>query len=302
MPQDKKPTFVGVPSGEDPVVASYRKSVVQRAQRAGDAQKIPVPNLSKAQEQFDPKKDAPMTLTQMGEAQETMDKVAGGERPSQLSSDTVRGLQALRKEVDEVKQKQPPPPVEEEPAARPQEGSQSQLGESLQEKDDLEMEYLLDRLKQDLINNDEQRDLIEKRVKPMSLADGISSGEFKQLVPIHEALNVMYRSVSPMEIEHIRRLVLEMQLRDERLANLSVDRFSLMQTVASIVHINGEALPTHIKDPGTIRAEFLDKPFLDKYAVIGGYPSPFIHTLSTHAYWFDLRVRKLFTMEALKNG
>jgi hypothetical protein len=311
----KKPQFVGVPQGTDPVVQEYMAGVAKRAKAAGVAQQVPMPNLAQAQAQFDPKKDGALTLAQIGAAQQNAAAVAEGEgQRSGLSAETARGLQALQQQVKQQQsQSQGEPPVEqteteeapqaEEEKAAPAPESPARVSEAIAEADDLELDYLMSRARQDAINNEEQQKIIEARVKPMDLSTGITTGEFRQLVPIKPGvLEVMYRTVSPMEMEHIRRLVLEMQLRDERMSNLSVDRFTLMQTVAAIVHIGGQALPAHIKNPGTLEAEFLDDVFSQKYSIIGGYPSPMIHALSTHAYWFDMRVRRLFTMEALKNG
>jgi hypothetical protein len=314
MPEkSKNPKFVGVPAGTDPVVSKYREGLAARAKKAGQAQRVPMPNLAQAQGQFDPKKDGAMTLSQIAQAQRNVEAAEGVESAeSGLSAETARGLQALHQEAQQQHAAQRGDSVAEETPEMEEEGEDDleetpekrvKISEAMAESDDLELDYLMDRARQDLINNDKQQKIIEARVKPMDLSDGITTGEFKQLVPIKpKVLEVMYRTVSPMEMEHIRRIVLEMQIRDERMSNLSVDRFTLMQTVAALVHINGQALPNHIKKPGTLEAEFLEDVFLKKYSIVGGYPGPLIHSLSTHAYWFDMRVRKLFTMDVLKNG
>lgn len=314
------PKFVGVPAGKDPTVAKYMEGLAKRAKQQGEQHRVPVPNLQQAQESFNPKKEGAMTLAQIGQAQRNVEAASqAGEDAGrrELSPQTARGLQALQAEVqkqkaeqDMTKEAEPGEKAQAEPVKKTAEEKADQenkdkvrLREALDDTDDLELEYLLARSRQDLINNEEQRKLIESKVKPMDLSDGILTGEFAQLVPIKPGvLEVKFRTISPMEMEHIRRLVLEMQLRDERMSNLSVDRFTLMQTVAAIVHINGQALPSHVKNPGTVNAEFLDDVFLQKYSIIGGYPSPMIHSLSTHLYWFDLRVRKLFSIEDVKNG
>jgi len=302
------PKFVGVPPGEDPVVAQYRDGVAARARAEGEKKRVKIPNLTEAQSQFNPKKDRPMTLGEMGQAQTIMgDAAEHADQPQQtLSDDSVRGLQALYTATSE--QRGPMTEAEETDETDETEDSvekplPGKLSDAMESTDDLDLDLFMQRMRQDLINNEDQRKIIAARVKPMNLGDGIATGEFTQFVPIKpKTLEVLYRTVSPMEVEHIRRIVLEMELRDERLANMTVDRFSLMQMVASVVSINGKPLPTHLRNPGTIRVEFLEDPFMKKYAIISNYPGPFIHTLSTHSYWFDIRVRELFTMAELKNG
>lgn len=305
------PQFVGVKPGTDPVVSEYQKGVAARAKAAAERQREPIPDLGLAQNQFDPKKDKPMTLGQIGDAQKAMDTVAnqGEEGKRALSPGTLSGLQALHQQASEQRKELPPEEAPKPMLAEAEEGKSSasaeekeRMSQVLRESDDLELEAMMRNMRQDMINNDKQRDIIEAKVKPMNLADGITTGEYRQLVPIKEGLEVLFRSVSPMENEEIRRMVIEMQLKDERLANLSVDRLTLMQTVAAIVHVNGQTMPTHLKNTGTIEAEFLEETFKKKYAIFSSYPSALLHVLATHAYWFDLRVRKLFTMDELKNG
>jgi len=304
-----QPKRVGVPNGPDDIVARYQQGLAKRAKAASEAQRgdFKMPNLANADKAYDPKKDRPMTLSEMGQAQQNMQQVAQGEEKGSLSPETVKGLQALQQaSQEEVKrQNQAPsqPTVEEEKGSPEKEefkASPDQVAESLDSMDDLDLDIMMQRVRNDIINNETERKAIEARVDEIDLEEGLATGEFTQDVPIRPGkLVVKFRTVSPMENDHLRRILFNWNAEDARAQALSGERYGLMQTVASVVKINGTQLPRHVDQQSE---EFDEKVFLQKYTLFSKYPTPLIHALGTHAFWFDSRVRKLFTTENLKNG
>ena len=166
----------------------------------------------------------------------------------------------------------------------------------------MELDLLLERVKSDVINNERERKEIEKRVEPIDLGQGLVTGEWTQTVPIKEGvLTVKFRTLSAQENEAFRALIFRWNAEDPQAINLSSERFGLMQTVAAIVSISGNAFPSHMRREGA-RLVFDEEIFLTKYYQVSSYAAPLIHALGTHAFWFDQRVRKMFTSDNLKNG
>jgi hypothetical protein len=306
------PKHVGVRPGADPVVQKYTRGIVERAQEARAKDRVPIPDLGAAAAQYRPDKDGPMTLSSIAQAQENLRAMNDPTDPNkaQLKPETVQGLRALHEAVA-AQQGPPAPPtpptaVEEKPA--PEKKSFSKMTEeerrAATETSDIDFDLMMRRLRNDVVNNEEERKAIEAKLKDMDIADGLMSGEFRQFVPIVQGkLEVVFRSVSPIEMEEIRRKILEEVIADERIANMASEKLGFWTTVAAIHSLNGQEMPSHLKKPtkGAGR-EFVWDVFMSKVSLYMSYPTPLIHSLSTHAYWFDLRVRKLFTSAALKNG
>lgn len=306
------PKFVGVSNtGRDPVVSKYTQGIAERARAAGSQQKVPIPNLGAAAAEFRPEKDGPMTLEQIARAQENIRAMDKEPEKKSLSPETVAGLRALHEQV--AAQQVPSPPATpsvgepEPPKAEPAKKSVTKLSEDekreLAETSDLDFDLMMKRLRSDVINNTEERKAVEARLKPMDLADGLLTGEFKQHVPIYPGkLEVVFRTITPLENEELRRHILEQVLVDERHANLMGEKYGFMQTVAAVHSLNGQELPKHLLPGDKGGRKFMWDTFQKKVDIFMAYPGPLIHALGTHAHWFDLRVRALFTSTALKNG
>lgn len=313
-PGIQPPKAIGVKPGADPVVAKYTAGIVERAKASREKDRVSIPDLSAAMSQYRPGRDAPMTMAGIAQAQENIRAMSEPNAPDpnrpQLRTETVAGLKALH-EAAAAAQQPPTPPQETKPATaeKPEEKkSFTRLSDeerrAAAETTDLDFDMMMARMRNDVINNEEERKAIEATLTPMDLADGLMTGEFRQFVPIQKGkLEVMYRSLSPMENEEMRRKILEEVLADERMSNQAGEKLAMFQMVASIHSLNGQEMPKHTKalakGPGR---EFIWSVFLDKVTLFMNYPGPLIHALTTHAHWFDLRVRRLFSSTALKNG
>jgi hypothetical protein len=295
----------------DPVVASYKDRVADRAKAHGDERRTPVPDIAAAARDYRPEKEGPMTLAMIGEAQGNIKKMNDGEeKKSILSPGTIAGLHAIH-EATVAQQKQAQPtvsptgPTEPAPAPAPEPSKVNKEREASRastEISDLDFDLALSRMRSDTINNEKEREAVKSRVQPMDLADGLVTGEFKQSVPVVPGkLVIVYRSITPMENEEIRRHVLEEALKDERFAEIQAERYGFMQVVASVVSVNGQEMPKHLRSAGFSRTFDWDV-FNKKVGLFSGYPAALIAAISTHSAWFDVRVRELFATANLKNG
>jgi len=310
MAQD--PKLIGVdPKTPDDVLENYKKGIAARAQ-AQRAARPGLPNLAQANEQYKPGKDRPMTLGQMGEAQRAVEPPKG--TPG-LSEDTVAGLKAmaeharatLKKEVaveqPQTTKAEAKPEVKSDDKDRtPDDLRRKQVDEHLKELDDLEFDRVMRSIQNDVINNDTEKTAVKARVKPIDLTEGLATGEFTQDVPINSALTIRYRTVSPAENQSIRLLLFQWIDKDPRREALSAELYGLMLSVASIVRINTQELPSHLDGTSAYEKTFNEDVFTKKFSLISGYPMPLVHAIGVHGAWFDQRVRELFTSETLKNG
>lgn len=310
-------------------VAGYAAGVAQRTADAKAPPSLGGVRLGGAIP-FDPKKDPGMTLEQIGRGQANMERMMGGDgaavpRVPGLSHDTVAGLSALKAQVEATQKAaapaaSPAAPAAAAPAAAPAatppaaEAPPPPAGtiapkpvsarEALDRMDDLEMERLFRGIQNDVINNAVERDAIRKRVEPIDLVEGISKGEFRQWVPIiPNKLEVEYRSLSGFENHNLRLLLYKFIAEDRNKENIAAELFGLMQTCAAVATIKGiRKEPEHMTGTDVMNREFDEAVFRDKYKRFSSQPAPMLHALSTHALWFDERVREAFSTENVKNS
>lgn len=305
----------------DPTVRNYTAGLVARAQGIGKEQRrdVAIPDLGIAAQNYRPEKDGALTLGQIAQSQENiknMGNASSSQGKPSLSSETLKGLSAVHAatvaEQEKVKARLEgeTAPSHQEPdtsVAPPPPEKKGGLSEAekqrLAETSDLEFDLMMSRVRSDVMNNVEERKAIEGVLEPLDLAQGLMTGEFTQRVPIKKGvLEITFRTITPFENEQIKRHILQKILDEERYAQIHTDSYGAMQVVASVVMINGQEWPTHLKSAGNGSREFMWETFLKKYERFTHYPAPLIQSLSVHANWFDLRVRALFTNAALKNG
>lgn len=307
-----KPPVDLVGASGDSVLQQYKAGIAARAaaRRVGEQRNIP--NLAQANEQFRPTRDGPMSLATMQKAQNLVDPPEKGSVPG-LSQDTLAGLKAINDAARQHQQQHPPQgPKTMETAATtqstdqrielPEDVKKKQLEEKVKDLDDLEFDRMMRAIQTDIINNEKEREAVRKRVKPIDLAEGLASGQFTQDVAIRDGLTIRYRSVSSLENQHIRLLLFDWIDKDPKKENMSAELYGLMLSVASIVRINTNELPSHLVGPDHLSRTFNEDVFTKKFNLFCSYPMPLIHAIAVHGSWFDMRVRELFTSDNLKNG
>jgi hypothetical protein len=307
------PKYVGMkpPQSPDAVVQKYKQGLKERAAAAGKKSRgeVTIPNIASAEKAYNPSKDRPMTLANIGQAQQNMAKVTDGKAKGTLSTETLAGLRELKEITDKERAKMEPvaqetektdPKPEMAPEPEKEKPTPAAQTDALASMDDLELELMMSRIRSDVINNDKERKAVEARLKDIDLSEGLATGEFTQLVPVVPGkLEIMYRTVSQVENDNFRRILFNWNAEDARAQTLAGERYGLMQTIAAVVRINGNEMPKHFD---LSNKQFDEKTFLSKFELVSSYPTPLIHCLGVHAFWFDQRVRKLFTADALKNG
>lgn len=279
-------------------VKNYAEGITTRNNERVEAKKAKplFPNFGQAAVSHDPKRN--VTLGQIGEEQRAAAAAGEEERPPGLSEATLQGLAAVQRANTEAKPAEPVVPAE--PDAEPD----VDLGEPMETSANFELATVLKRLREQQAKDSKSKKVLEKLLVPINLSDGLLSGEFKQSVPIiTDQLTVVYRSLSSLEMYHIRKMVREYLGENPELSNLENELLGLYQTIASVVKFNKtEQKPHLVMQPSGI--PIFDTPtFAEKVARFMLFPYQLLGVLSTHGSWFDERVRALFeTTDAIKNG
>jgi len=249
---------------------------------------------------------------------------APGSPPQQgrLRPETVEGLKKLQTLGDAPPPgPEPPEPDREVAEAHSQDspaGAATRIGggaspnrkldeearKTLENLDDFDLDSLHSMMVRDLFNNEEQRKIIESRCDPMDLADLIMTGIVKQKVPIvlptetSKGFVPTFQSLGGDDDLACKRLIVAeataLKVDDRYL----LDKYAFMGLTCALESINGTPLPTHRDQNGT----FNDELFWAKFNKVIRFPLPMLASLGVNYFWFDVRVRRLFVAEKVKNG
>lgn len=178
--------------------------------------------------------------------------------------------------------------------------SPEELRKALSQLDEFDINQLHHMMVKDLLNNEEQRKIIEERLEPLSLADLVSQGFVVQRVPIIPGeFEPSFRSLGGHEDLACKRLVMEeartlQSVEDPYL----LDKYAFMGLTCALYALNGKPIPDHLDENGKFNEEL----FWKKFNHVMRLPLPLLASLGVNYFWFDVRVRKLFVAKNVKNG
>lgn len=194
----------------------------------------------------------------------------------------------------------PPAPAVPSAPSKEEEDDAPDLGSV----NDLDLARIREMMWADMLNNPEQRQLIEKRLAPLdkgaAIRDMLTGKMVQQRVPIVPDVFEPVYSQLPFWVEQ------KLQERMVRLlGNLDTnkphigDRYAFWGLVCSIVELGGKPL-------GTVYSADLkdldDAKFRAKEQVLVGLPVELIASLGVHYMYFSIRMRSLFQLQDIKNG
>jgi hypothetical protein len=294
-------------------VKSYVGGIQARtaARQEARRQNPVLPNLAQAAMTYRAS-GGPQTLEQMAESQRADEGAGEPSERASLSPQTVEGLRALRAAQEAAQAGKAPPeaPTPPQQQAAPPSAPPAPPGAGRDPEPDLDPEdaafaNALREAREDVIQNERERDAVAKRVQEIDLAEGLLSGEFTQLVPVvPDKLNVRFRCLTPGENNELRLFLLDEIEKDPRKAQLGQDLLAFYQTVATIVSLNKTQYAKHmVAEHPSGRLKFSREIFEQKVQTFMNFPMPLTAALNTHSAWFEMRVRELFaTTDRLKNG
>jgi hypothetical protein len=170
---------------------------------------------------------------------------------------------------------------------------------AVEKLDDFDLHTLKSMMMKDLLNNDEQRNVIEARLEPLSLDDLLVRGFVTQVVPIVPGkFEPELQSMSADEDLELKRLIVEQTKSLDVGDRYVLDLFSLMTVAAGLRAVNKKPLPDHRDADG----KFDKEAFFRKFALVRRMNLHMLASIGINYFWFDVRVRRLFVAEALGNG
>ena len=185
------------------------------------------------------------------------------------------------------------------PGDGPEASGKARVEEAIKKMDDLDFSTLRDMMLKDIINNDDQRKIIEDRCEPMKVDDIIMQGFVRQKVPVLPGkFEVTFQSPGGIDDLEIKRLIMVESKGLEINERYLLDKFSLMTVVLGTYAINNNILPGYTDPNG----KFSEEKFWEKYHLLAKYSFHMLSSLGVNFFWFDIRVRRLFVAERLGNG
>ena len=174
-----------------------------------------------------------------------------------------------------------------------------EIKKELDKLDEFQLANVRERMMKDIIQNDDQKKIIESRLDPLKLDDLLLHNRVKQEVPIIPGkFTPTFQSVNAQEDLAIKRLIMEEQDAVQVSEQYLIDKYSMMAITLGLFAVNGKQLGTHEDKEG----HFDDKLFLDKFNRISKLPTHMIASIGVNYAWFEERVRALFVADDVGNG
>jgi hypothetical protein len=184
------------------------------------------------------------------------------------------------------------------PQSDPQ-ASQKNIVDAVKKLDDFDFNTFREMMMKDIINNEEQRDIIEKRCTPLDITDLIMKGFVTQRVPVIPGkFEPEFQSMTGGEDLAIKQLIMLESKGVEVSERYLLDKFSLMAVTIGLRAINGNPMPSHQDKDG----KFNEEAFWVKFEKVSQYPFHMLASIGVNYFWFDVRVRKLFVAEKISFG
>lgn len=243
------------------------------------------------------------------------------QQKAQLSEETIRGLEEINRATKQGERLVDPDGVASDKVdpnslagraaslgtgSNPDDGpipkrapTEAEIKERLGKMDEFDLETVTQAFIKDLINNEEQRTIVEARLKPLSLSDLVMTYTVRQVVPIIPGVfEPEFESLLTDDDLHLKRMIVQeaktLQVGDRYL----MDKYSIMGLACGLFAINGKPFGPHRGPDG----EFDEELLMAKFKKVVRMPLPMIAALGPHFSWFDQRVRKLFVATNIKNG
>lgn len=209
----------------------------------------------------------------------------------------LQGLPETEKDTEEAAQKA----VEEISKAKIGAESEEDVKSRLAQMgfDELDIGRIRDQMFLDVLRNPNQRDIIESRLKPLEIGDLIQFNRITQLVPIiPDKFEVTFLSSTGMDDLELKRLLMVEAKKIEVTERYLTDKFAFMVLACGVHSINNSPAPQHLDT----KQRFDEKNFWNKYDWVMDRPLHMLAALHNNYIWFEMRVRRLFAAEPIKNG
>lgn len=181
---------------------------------------------------------------------------------------------------------------------------QKKVEEAIEAMDSFDYDSLRQAMNRDVLNNPDQREIIEARCKSLDIDDLILRNRVSQDVPVIIDANgkirfvVRYTSMTGDDDLALKRLIMTESKSVEVNDRYLLDKFAFMSLSCGLTAINNNTVPSHLNKEG----EFDETEFWKKFHWVMKRPLHMLACIGVNHTWFEMRVRKLFVAEKLGNG
>jgi len=178
-------------------------------------------------------------------------------------------------------------------------GERENLNKRLDNLDEFDLDTFKQQMMRDILNNPDQKDLVEKRLEELDIEDLILHNRVNQRVPIVPGrFEPTFQSMTGEEDLAVKRLIMSESKSVEVSDRYLLDKFALMSLAIGLKEINGKPMGEHTDENGS----FDDDKFWGKFRRVLRLPLHMLASIGVHHFWFEARVRKLFVAEKVGNG
>lgn len=171
--------------------------------------------------------------------------------------------------------------------------------EAIEMMDSFDYDRIREVMNRDTLNNPDQREIIEKRCKPLDITDLIMKNRVSQDVPVVPGkFTITFESMTGEEDLELKRLVMVESKATEVTDRYLLDKFAFMALTVGLKAINSNPVPGHFNEKG----EFDEAKFWLKFSWVMKRPLHMLASVGVNHTWFEMRVRQLFVAEKVGNG
>ena len=184
------------------------------------------------------------------------------------------------------------------------EEEKKQVKKAIEGMDSFDYDALQRQMEEDILNNPEQRKIIESRLEELDMDELITKNQVTQDVTIHTGegkkpkLWYTFESMRGGWDLTLKQLIMQESKSIEVTGQYLLDKFAFMSIAMGLKAINGNVLPRHTDDKG----EFNEDRFWIKFHWLLERPLHLISSIGINHTWFEERVRTMFKAEKLGNG
>lgn len=190
-------------------------------------------------------------------------------------------------------------PGDKSTAAASKEEVDKKLRQAIDQMDAFEFNEWRQLTMREMLNSEDQRKVIEGRLKPLSIDQVLSAGLIKQIVPIIPGkYELELQSFDGQMDLSLKRLVMSEAKSTEVTEQYLLDKYSFMSAALGLYRVNDKIFPDVTDENG----DFNDALFYARFNKVMKLPIHMLASIGVNIMWFEMRVRKLFRAETVGNG
>jgi hypothetical protein len=183
--------------------------------------------------------------------------------------------------------------------AAEEEDANETLKQAIGKMDAFEFNEWRNLMMREMLNSEKQREIIESRLAPLELDSIIMTGHIRQVIPIVPGkYEIELQTHDGHMSQAIKRLIMNESKSLDVSDHYYLEKYSYMSIAVSLYRVNDRVFPTFLDENGN----FKDDLFYKKFNMVMKLPLHMLASIGVQAFWFELRVRKLFKAEVVGNG